>query len=1390
MSVMDRASGLRQGVRKILQHYAVGIWLDDFPVAWTNVNGHTRQQLQADMLQAGYQDYSALLQDCNAFCQITVQPEMPHRPIARYSDPVPKVEVVAQQLRAARHKGYKYVCVPDIISEICHHFKVPGFGHFCMKIADIPTLKQLTDLETKVHSYSSAFIGTREVVTLYDLEQYLCQMLRVDSYERLQMGPLLRAPVVIQHFSPPANLLKVPKITYTNVVEAVKRLVTPNNPQVQPHAVLQWLTRQFDVEMPQDLCIKIDYTEGLVLIVTEIQQEEERLVKTIKQKKMKEYKQSVEHRLQATTPSSDVNLEALRQLNATVTAPNPPAGPASLDPPREVTATPPTYIKPRSFLAYNPPPEGTPLHVVWTAMHKRHEETCEKLLDACRHKPVVFSLKMLAEAFTNTSTREQRKQHSRKLHSKWKQFWVDDLLAGLVLRAQAELMYEPSTLARLPEPLTAPLTDDAALLCAGMLHLSPSEVTFGALYVHFLAHVQSFIRSYQDYKVNVYELGKHLAGFFNATLSREAVAVRHTQQADVIDFWSNDALAAYLLSSLVKLLGGDPVYPEKADMREQSPDTSASNALSSPTKVWDRCAPQVVGSPSAASTPPAVGPSPASKRETVIVLEPDADAESAPPFDTHWLLGSAPQALSKLASKLQACQHRARPRVVAAVEEAAVDIRDNDAATWQFLRKFAALPADVSAWDASPPPVEANGKTSADQEEVKAEVAGKEFKPVSGQQLLTAAAQLYTGSSPQQLADLELAMQGHFKAPSFAALGHGASLLQCCAEDPVMMQTVSSVSSTVPLSKVLTVIQQAVSALTTDGTPAMNQANVIKAVAGCLCEHFRVSSVEALGHGSTAYLLAQAQQQLQPVSAQSVLSAAALAADATAHTKGSGQYVAQGSLSEDACKCLLKAPLMAELHEWTSWRLLFEADLGSLSDFVEQKGVVVAIETAHGDLIKVPQHMTSEDYSSALSQRDATAVMAGLLGIVTAHRGVQHAPLAMLASQTKSHLAAMDTDETTQYANPSEARGLPKAAAFVLECLNKLPQAFQVALGQPMLLQPFTEVAESAAYAEQSLLKAAVAPSHRLVLYRLGFQLGITLWQDAWLRSMFPLPPPAPTPAPAALASSPTNASQTTPSLNSLHPVLDQLLADVRSAQPNGSSQLQFDGSNGELSPMQTDATAASTSDAAASSGQGAQQCIAIIEAIRREEFGIGVELDAASSLLRHRQNERIGRALQRLSQELYAKDTHFVLELVQNADDNSYAPGVLPALEFVLQDTGITVLNNEVGFTEGNIRALCDVGRTTKKHTVGYIGQKGIGFKSVFKITDAPQIHSKGFHVSFDLVQHSALGYVLPTWVADADAADLASVSKLGSRQAVTTVVLPFKQVCVPPLKAQGVQP
>ena len=158
-----------------------------------------------------------------------------------------------------------------------------------------------------------------------------------------------------------------------------------------------------------------------------------------------------------------------------------------------------------------------------------------------------------------------------------------------------------------------------------------------------------------------------------------------------------------------------------------------------------------------------------------------------------------------------------------------------------------------------------------------------------------------------------------------------------------------------------------------------------------------------------------------------------------------------------------------------------------------------------------------------------------------------------------------------------------------------------------------------------------------------------------------------------------------------------------------------------------------------------------IINSIRQYEFGIGLKLDLHQQTIADKQKEREGRGLQRLSQELYSKDTHFVLELVQNADDNSYPKqdqSSMPTLKFVLSKDCITVLNNEVGFTEKNIRAICDVGKSTKDpHRSGYIGQKGIGFKSVFRITNKPEIHSQGFHIRFN-TQSGPIGYILPEWV------------------------------------------
>jgi len=91
-------------------------------------------------------------------------------------------------------------------------------------------------------------------------------------------------------------------------------------------------------------------------------------------------------------------------------------------------------------------------------------------------------------------------------------------------------------------------------------------------------------------------------------------------------------------------------------------------------------------------------------------------------------------------------------------------------------------------------------------------------------------------------------------------------------------------------------------------------------------------------------------------------------------------------------------------------------------------------------------------------------------------------------------------------------------------------------------------------------------------------------------------------------------------------------------------------------------------------------------------------------------ERRKLQSALEHLSTSLYSSDVHFVMELIQNADDNMYDENVVPTLKIQLYPHTVLVFNNEVGFDESNIVAVCNVGGSTKKGRNGYIGQKGIG--------------------------------------------------------------------------------
>jgi hypothetical protein len=94
------------------------------------------------------------------------------------------------------------------------------------------------------------------------------------------------------------------------------------------------------------------------------------------------------------------------------------------------------------------------------------------------------------------------------------------------------------------------------------------------------------------------------------------------------------------------------------------------------------------------------------------------------------------------------------------------------------------------------------------------------------------------------------------------------------------------------------------------------------------------------------------------------------------------------------------------------------------------------------------------------------------------------------------------------------------------------------------------------------------------------------------------------------------------------------------------------------------------------------------------------------------------------------------VYELIQNAEDNRYYNAIdaaeVPSLTFNMHKDRIVVDSNEDGFTQSNIRSICSVGESTKAFMAGYVGEKGIGFKSVFTVTYKVHVQSEPYSFAF----------------------------------------------------------
>ena len=91
---------------------------------------------------------------------------------------------------------------------------------------------------------------------------------------------------------------------------------------------------------------------------------------------------------------------------------------------------------------------------------------------------------------------------------------------------------------------------------------------------------------------------------------------------------------------------------------------------------------------------------------------------------------------------------------------------------------------------------------------------------------------------------------------------------------------------------------------------------------------------------------------------------------------------------------------------------------------------------------------------------------------------------------------------------------------------------------------------------------------------------------------------------------------------------------------------------------------------------------------------------------------------------QLYSERTHFIFELIQNAEDAGATE-----VAFQLFEDRLELRHDGRPFTEADVRGVCGVGKSGKAGDLTAIGKFGIGFKSVYAYTRSPRIHSSDEH-------------------------------------------------------------
>ncbi|UJR11943.1 hypothetical protein I4U23_016121 [Adineta vaga] len=428
------------------------------------------------------------------------------------------------------------------------------------------------------------------------------------------------------------------------------------------------------------------------------------------------------------------------------------------------------------------------------------------------------------------------------------------------------------------------------------------------------------------------------------------------------------------------------------------------------------------------------------------------------------------------------------------------------------------------------------------------------------------------------------------------------------------------------------------------------------------------------------------------------------------------------------CKYLTNCPIFVDINSWSHWNRLHMQEKGHIKEFLHRNKSkltnILWLEVSNNNtqFIRL-SHSSIEDFEKDLMHMKLREAAAHLLSLSIQERDSTRLPLARLQTIMKAWFIKLKQLDVN---NNSSGYAIEQIVNF----LHILPFPFSSSILQKLILEP----------------AEPLFPNYKIAMWKLAQnnlsiklhfeQLGLTFGIEEWTRDLY---------------NEVTNLSENIYDRisNETITVMDKYPQQntTQINEPIKTSYKSVDISKQEKSTLSSRPVQDNKAD------NNDIDPIDHIEGIRKI-LGKNANLNDETQKVVGNLQDLLGECLKKISDDLYSDQGHFVLELIQNADDNDYSElnaNSIPNLKFTINDEQIEIYNNENGFQIEHINAICTVGKSTKgKHKEGVSGHKGIGFKSVFVVSNRPEIHSNNYHICFDASNGDRVGYVCPIWLND----------------------------------------